>query len=135
MNRHERRAAQSFVRQEAKSIGPEFVEVPKDRCPDIALMKQPPINAYWNNRFLVQVYKEPGGIRLSVIRRELQRNGDYVDGISWDELQDIKRALGYGDHYAIEIYPRDRDLVNVANMRHLWVMNQPLAIGWFNHDR
>jgi hypothetical protein len=31
----------------------------------------------------------------------------------------------------VEIYPRDRDIVNIANMRHLWVMAEPLALGWF----
>ena len=56
---------------------------------------------------------------------------DWAVGISWDSLQDIKRRRGYGDKYAIEIYPREVDIVNVAAMRHLWVLPEPLNIGWF----
>ena len=46
------------------------------------------------------------------------------------ELQDIKRQAGLGDYMAVEIYPKDRDIVNVANMRHLWVLRDPLQFGW-----
>lgn len=31
---------------------------------------------------------------------------------------------------AVEIYPAERDIVNVANMRHLWVLPERLPFGW-----
>lgn len=37
----------------------------------------------------------------------------------------VKRLVGYADKCAIEIYPPDQDIVNVANMRHLWVVDMP----------
>ena len=43
----------------------------------------------------------------------------------------VKREIGFGDWYALEIFPRDGDIVNVANMRHLWMLATPLSIGWF----
>lgn len=132
MNRHDRRAARTYVRKEAAKMTAEFVVVPPERYPDGALLKRPPLSVHENNRFLVLIYREPHGYRISVMRRVLRKDGEFADGISWDDLQDIKRALGYGDYYAIEIYPRDRDVVNVANLRHLWVLEQPLDIGWFN---
>lgn len=43
---------------------------------------------------------------------------------------DIKRQLGYGDFDAVEVYPKDNDVVNVANIRHLFILNEPLPFIW-----
>jgi hypothetical protein len=50
--------------------------------------------------------------------------------MTFDELQAIKSAVGYGDSCAVEIYPEDSDLVNDANMRHLWVLQERPAFAW-----
>ena len=90
------------------------------------------VGVYRSREFLVQVYQEENKIiRLSVNRTEMTDNG-WSDKIEWEELQAIKNELGHGNQMAIEIYPRDKDTVNVANMRHLWVLPQPLNIGWVN---
>lgn len=81
----------------------------------------------WRSRgFLVQVFREgPGLLRLTVCRSS--HNGDrWVDGISWDDLQRLKRECGRGDLDAVEVYPRDCDVVDVANMRHLFVFEGSL---------
>lgn len=58
-------------------------------------------------------------------------NGDsWVDNITWDELMQIKREIGLGDRDAVEIFPADKDIVNVANMRHLWVTASPVMFAW-----
>ena len=88
------------------------------------------IDVWVSRDYLVQVFDEAGATRLSVNRTTLRADGRWDDRIEWDELQRIKRAVGYGDAYAIEVFPRDQDLVNVANMRHLWVMAEPLPYGW-----
>jgi hypothetical protein len=31
---------------------------------------------------------------------------------------------------AVEVYPKDSDIVNVANMRHLWLVDDKTNIGW-----
>lgn len=81
--------------------------------------------------FLVQEFPatSPAVVRLSVSRTTL-KDGEWVDGITWEELQRIKRECGYGDADAIEIYPGDLDVVNVANMRHLWIMAAPVECAW-----
>ncbi|EAA8526599.1 hypothetical protein NV054_000945 [Salmonella enterica subsp. enterica serovar Cerro] len=85
------------------------------------------VNAY----FLVQEFQEENGIvRLSVNTTSMSAQGRWRDGISWDALQDIKNACGYEDHDAVEIYPRANDVVNVANMRHLWIVKDPLPFAW-----
>lgn len=37
-------------------------------------------------------------------------------------LAQVYEEAGYGDRDAFEAYPRQADVVNVANMRHLWVL-------------
>ncbi|HID9686324.1 TPA: DUF7694 domain-containing protein [Citrobacter amalonaticus] len=73
----------------------------------------------------------PGSvIRLTVNTTSIASSGRWKDGISWDALQEIKSAVGYGDRDAVEIYPRDSDVVNVANMRHLWITPEPISFAW-----
>jgi hypothetical protein len=88
----------------------------------------------WRSRdFLVQEYDEPAPVlvRLSVLRTTLNpKLGRWVDGITWDELQRIKAECGYGQHDALELYPPDSDVVNVANLRHLWVMRELQTFAW-----
>jgi hypothetical protein len=53
-----------------------------------------------------------------------------LDNIPWDDLQRLKTECGYGMFDAVEIYPNKRYEVNVANMRHLWIMADPLSFAW-----
>lgn len=120
---------------------PDFVmvPVPRDRWPVLPIRQ--PDEVWLSDSFLVQLHREDGGmIRLTVSRRQVQaaaRNGgaDWCDGISWDELQAIKRAVGYAQRDALELFPADRDLVNVANMRHLWIPPEPVAWAWRSNFR
>lgn len=88
--------------------------------------------AVWrNNRFLVQAFDDGvGALRLSICRSELDDKGNWRDGLTWDELQQIKNAVGFSDFDAVEVYPAEADVVNVANMRHLWVMTEQLKFAW-----
>jgi hypothetical protein len=94
--------------------------------------------ALWRSRhYLVQKYEASSpaadvvALRLSVNRVTMGADGRWVDGLSWEELMRCKRECGYGEWYAVEVYPRDRDIVNDANMRHLWLFSEPLPVGWF----
>lgn len=103
-------------------------EVPREQWP---IMTVPPLRVLRSRDFLVQEYSAtpPALVRLTVCRTSLC--GDrWQDGITWDELQKLKRECGYGNADAIEIFPADTDIVNVANMRHLWVMVEPVACAW-----
>ncbi len=57
-------------------------------------------------------------------------NGDWAANITWEELQAIKNRIGYADKTAVEIFPAEKDTVNVANMRHLWILPESLTFGW-----
>lgn len=88
------------------------------------------IKEVWRSRgFLVQVFEELSGIdRLSVCRTSVV-DGDWQEDIRWDELQRLKRECGRGNKDAVEIFPADADVVNVANMRHLWLTGE-LPFKW-----
>lgn len=110
-----------------------LMEVPRDTWPWAPHTEEhQKRQSVWRSRYyLVQVFAERDNIiRLSINRASVEADR-FEDGISWNELQDLKRECGYGDFYAIEVFPRDRDIVNVANMRHLWILPEPLKIGWF----
>jgi len=91
---------------------------------------QAPIEVYRSRNYLVQVYREKNLIRLSVNRTDIDDNGEWLDGISWDTLQQIKNKLGYADKDAIEAYPKESDVINVANIRHLFIMDEPVSFMW-----
>lgn len=73
----------------------------------------------WVSRqYLVQVFECAGYWKRLSIRR--------IDGReireAWDELQRIKSEVVGPEKWAVEVYPAEVELANVANMRHLWVI-------------
>lgn len=126
--RMQRKALQIKNRQYGKTLA----IIPQEKWPvSVALsMNNPPVEAWRSQDFLVQVFVECDGIeRLSVCRTS--HNGQrWEDEITWDELQRLKAECGRGNRYAVEVYPADSDVVNVANMRHLWVLLSAPPFAW-----
>lgn len=134
LNRQQRRAMVHHSRKLATGRPERLVQITDGR-----MDQAPPgcTHAYESSRFFVQLFDEPPfqGIdtrRLSICRTTLQPDGDWEQNISWEELMQCKREIGFGDWYGVEIYPRDADVVNVANLRHLWILARPLRLGWFS---
>lgn len=132
MNRHNRRAAAKSQHQHVAEFPERLTPIPRDQFPPMSRL---PDQAWKSRKYLIQLYREdnaayPGLIRLSICRVKVQSGGGWEDALTWDELQAIKREVGFGDRFAVEIYPPDTNVVNVANMRHLWVFAEPLAFGW-----
>ncbi|MBC7604332.1 MAG: hypothetical protein H7255_16935 [Ramlibacter sp.] len=91
-----------------------------------------PVEVWRSRDYMVQIYTEtaPAFVRLSIHRTTLGSDQRWIDGIAWEDLQRLKAECGYGDFDAIGVYPNDRDVVNVANIRHLWVMQAPIQFAW-----
>ena len=116
-----------------KSYPKHLIEVEKEEWRFLAEshMQNNLIQVWLSKYYLVQVFGEKDEVTRLTISRT-QKNGlRWKDEITWDTLMEIKRQVGMGKMYSIEIFPRDIDIVNVANMRHLWVLPKPLNIGWF----
>jgi hypothetical protein len=135
MPRAERRAAEAYLRAE-NAKWPEALKLwPREQWPANAFSASvhAPVAMYRSKGFLVNVYDEPAPVfvRLTVSRISIKPNGDWQENITWEELQRLKREAGYGDYDAVEVYPADRDVVNVANMRHLWILpSSHLPFAW-----
>lgn len=113
-----------YMRQQNAQYGAEFVIVEGQ-------MPAGCIEVRRNNRFLIQIFEPGNGAQRITINRTMidVDTGAWLDGITWDEIQKIKRDLGFGARDAVEVYPADSDVVNVANMRHIWLVD-PLLFAW-----
>jgi hypothetical protein len=135
MNRQERRVnlslARSHLRKVNRNLSDDFVQLTRENWPHDTEPTR--FAVFRSNRFLVQAFNENGGvIRLSICRTTVDAAGNWLAHITWDELQKIKNGVGYSEQDAVEVYPRDRDVVNVSNMRHLWIMPEYLKFAWRN---
>jgi len=84
-----------------------------------------------SRKYIVQIFSESCGFRISVNRTTIKPGTSmWDDSITWDELQSIKSEIGYADWWAAELYPPSTDVVNVANMRHLWLLPAAPEFGW-----
>lgn len=129
ISREERRQ----LRRDNAKLPAQLERVPRDEWPE--RLRNSDRREVWRSRdYLVQVIDsdQPGVlVRLSINRTTVDGDSQrWHDGLSWDELQRIKGDCGYGRHDAVEVYPPDIEVVNDANMRHLWVMRMRLPFGW-----
>jgi hypothetical protein len=81
----------------------------------------------WHSRdYTVQSFAVAGGItRLAIHRSDndfLQPCYGLRGGIPRDAIAQIKQELGFGALFGVEIYPPQPDILNVADVRHLWLL-------------
>lgn len=122
----------AYLRKENLRYGEELVQ--------LELQQPLPGNCceVWRSRaFLVQVYKPEHGAQRFTVNRTMVNHltGGWMAGITWDELQVIKRGIGRGDKDAVEVFPKDKDMVYVANMRYIWILDKPLDFAWRNTEQ
>ncbi len=120
LGRAERREAERYMQRENLKWPVALKEWPREDWPK----PNATVSRCWRSRgFLVQGYTEadPVVLRLSILRTSLDANGGWQQDITWEELQRLKREAGFGDYEAVEVFPADVDVVNVANIRHLWL--------------
>ena len=78
-------------------------------------------DAVKNDVFCVLTRRIPGALHLAIASLSGNRP-------SWPEAQRIKNELAGDDVMAVEIYPRECDVVDGADMYHLWALEKPLPI-------
>lgn len=103
-----------------------FREVPQSEWPS---RQKNLTRVFLNKEFLVQEFIENDVIRLSICCTK-RKGTKWADGITWDQLNAIKSSVGYANKFAVECYPEEKNIVNVANMRHLWIMSERLPFAW-----
>lgn len=116
-------AAKAYLRTAAKDFDPVLRKIPVDDTESELSIDARPVEAWRSRDFLVQVYRRPDTAeRISINRAMVRDDGHWEDGIRWDEIHLLKKQMGRGGEVWIEIYPPEAQLVNVANIRHLWVV-------------
>ncbi len=130
MPREQRRAAAKYLAKEAQKYPAHLIDVPREAWPQSGETTR--IRLLRSREYLVQVYQEPAPCfaRLSISRTCLASNGGWQQDIPWEDLQRLKNEAGYSEFDAVEVYPRKGDVINVANMRHLFVMAGSLEFAW-----
>lgn len=107
-------------------------DVPRDDWPmSVAVRAAAPVAVWRSRHYLVQQFAAPAPAvaRLSCLRTSL--SGDrWADGITWDDLQRLKAEAGFADAWAVEVFPAASEIVNVANIRHLWLLPAAPAFAW-----
>lgn len=89
---------------------------------NLSYFHEPSIGIWESEKFKVYAYKDQNAIRLDIERK------DKNDGITWDEIQQIKSDCGFKDQDAIEFYPAQTDVINTGNVRHLYVFTERLPL-------
>jgi len=131
MARDQRRVLAKLSREMAAKRPARLTPIPDEEWPQADPRSKVPTACWWSRDYLVQLYAEKNGARrMSINRTTLGNDGHWLADLSWEELQRIKGECGFADACAVEIYPAERDTVNVANMRHLWLLPEPPAYGW-----
>ena len=120
MNRQQRRFSDSYHKKEVKKTlssneWTAFEDRTSEAAPKFPNGKL--LGFYANNLFSIQCF-EVRGVKVYGIRRH-----DQATNISWETKQRIKNEIIGKDISAIEVFPRDCDLVDQANMYWLWVVD------------
>lgn len=116
-------ARKRFPAHHSRSMTP--LEVPEDAPEGVLLM--------WGSRdHLATLWLDQNGHqRLSINSTTLDtRTGRWDDGLTWDELMKVKNECGYSGQWCVEVYPPRAETVDVASMRHLWVLDTAPSYGW-----
>ena len=132
LSRADRRQAARHLQKEAGKYPRHLIPVPTTEWPERLRSEADRLNVWRSRDYLVQVFREPAPCcaRLSILRTSIDSAGDWHQDIPWEDLQRLKSECGFGHLDAVEVYPNDKDVVNVANIRHLFVMADRLEFAW-----
>jgi len=134
--------ARKNLQQAQRKLSEDLQEVSADEVSKVEVLGKKPMVVWKSRHFLVQLIQdvifegtpeEQEYLRLTVSRAELLNDGNWKDGITFDELMAIKAQCGFGEQWAVEVFPPDEELVNVGNMRHLWLVTRPV-FAWSKHN-
>lgn len=119
------KAQRAQLRRDNRCFPKNLVTINRDHWPRQSDSDDARVAVFRSRDFLVQVFldSETCAHRISVNRTDCDKDGHWLEGITWDELMQIKRECGYASELAVEFYPPDKDVVNVANMRHLFIVH------------
>lgn len=88
----------------------------------------------WGDTYAAQVVVTYTPLGL-VNHLKVRRHDGRTNHLTWGELMMIKNEMLGEDALAVEIFPRDCDVVNEANVRYLWELPDGLLPSGFGLQR
>lgn len=85
--------------------------------------------AYLNRFYSVQVFHQTAKDGLEMTHLMVRRH-DAQPIRTWKDLQRIKNELTDPTRVAVEVFPPQNELVDAANILHLWVFPQGVKLGF-----
>lgn len=114
-------------KREQQIIANRLLKMPKGKLEPVDLSKTNPppwmTRCFRNNRYTVMINDNApmtGGI--TAIRAMIQRHDNEPIYNHWREMQSIKNEIFGCNTTAIEYYPSERELEDVANIYWLWII-------------
>jgi hypothetical protein len=107
-----------------------LIPIPRERWSPAPWDETERTEVWRSRKFLVQVFAQKDGAQRITVCTTRPQGHTWQAGIAWDDLQRLKAECGRGDAWAVEIYPAESSLVNVANMRHLWILPAMPEYAW-----
>lgn len=134
VNRKQRRSLQKMQKEHLRQLNlpDQLTKMPSCQWPgrkDENIVENR-IDVFISKKYMVQVFQEKDGIIRLSINRTAHNGKSWEDNLTWDELQVIKNSVGFSNFDAVEIYPRDEDVVNISNIRHLFIVPELLDFAW-----
>lgn len=119
-------------RQECAAQPRTMTKVPRDKWPQGLQRKGKVVGCWRSKQHFAALWREDNGhTRLSINRTKIKPStGDWEAGMDWDKLMKIKAECGFADFWCVEIYPASDGVVNVANLRHLWILKEKPPYAW-----
>ena len=136
LNREQRRALEKAKRMLIATY-PETLEKVPENDPNLPYTSHPQdLDSIWRSKkYTVMVWNVPAGKKMTISRNEWDSHtGRYKDSILWDEIMEIKRQIGFGEQNAIEFYPPDSEVINIANVRHIWLLPKSITDSMLSFD-
>lgn len=115
MNRAMMRASKKIGASMMKLNAGKFEEI-SWREISMTSVKNKPDRAWKNNHYIVQLYRKERVIFGITMDKLMIRRNDAEPIRDWYTLQNIKNEILGKEHEAIQIFPKDSELVDVANM-------------------
>ena len=93
----------------------------------LVLQQDPTIHAvYTDGTYIVERHETSNDVPFCC--RLVIRCEDKAPIRTWREHQDIKNEIAGDDAIAIEVYPRESEVTDTANLYHLWVLRDDVKI-------
>jgi hypothetical protein len=80
------------------------------------------VGAWESDEFGAAAFRDGESTRLDIFRKDMK------DGITWDQLRQIKNECGFADFDAVEFFPAEKDVINTGNYRHLYIFPEKLPL-------